>query len=1016
MESSAFRLSPTRCCPIRVGSWNIHAIHDKLENAQVVRWIHQHDVIFLYELRSNSSFTVPGFHVYMNAERRGGGIAVLIRNQIISTVTKIDLTIYNQCWLEMKCLPGIAIAGCYFPPPDSPYHSLEDIARLQCRIIDSNKLCLLVGDLNARCGLEIKKILPSGTSWSYSQLPDPVPHPKSNGRTIIRMCQDLNAVVVNNLHTENKTFPGALTFRKRNRWISELDLCVASIQLIPALENLTFDSSERLPSDHAPMSVALNPEQLGKNWDTLKSRAASLGQHAVGLIPKERRLCKKPIPYSRVHSADFENALQNLEPPTNTDLMDALHSFTEVLYDNAKNHPKQEETFDENRRRWNRILASNDPRLLWKAINWKGGLDRLADHCEVSDDQFRQHFELLLNPDQLQQLDFRDALTSDMYVPLLDDDIQPLEIAYIIQNQLKSNSGCGPDGVSPGLFKHLSPNWFFLLNEMMNRIFHSQYPFVFAQAKMFMIFKKGARNQADNYRGISVMNSIAKIYDYILCNRLTKWFIPDREQAGAQAGRSCLDHIITLRLLISYAASKKKPLYIAFVDFSKAYDRIPRDKLIQSLRELGCGSRMLSAIASMYRVSYGVMGSTLMTFLFGVRQGAPTSCFLFTLYVNEMIRLMKQKCDDDDFLGAIHVLLLMDDTCIVATTRDKCLQKLSVMLEFCQQRDIKVNESKTTFMVVNSNDRAPLVVRGQGETLTIQYCPTYVYLGAHFVDDAKMSSVISRHVETKANQLIKFVNFVSKNRDAPYAVKKKVLDSAFISSIFYSCESWLDCNLDQLNTMYLPALKALLNVRKTTPNLLCLAEAGYPYCKSWIKERQRKFFQNIFKRDVNQSDPLMFAINLHLNARSKIGNVIMNLRNCRENLFVEGMNDIKQTVQGSNASKCITYVTMNPDFVVHNVYSPQSDVPEFARVAFTRLRLSAHNLRIETGRWARIPRDQRLCQCGEVQTEEHVICHCVLSAHVRNHFDHLNFTFPYFFFSDNLLDVAMCTHEIVSLY
>ena len=68
------------------------------------------------------------------------------------------------------------------------------------------------------------------------------------------------------------------------------------------------------------------------------------------------------------------------------------------------------------------------------------------------------------------------------------------------------------------------------------------------------------------------MNSIPKIYDYILCNRLSKWFIPDSEQAGAQPKRGCLEHKISLRLLIEYAIMKRKKLFIVFVDFSAAYE------------------------------------------------------------------------------------------------------------------------------------------------------------------------------------------------------------------------------------------------------------------------------------------------------------------------------------------------------------------------------------------------------------------------------------------------------------
>ena len=61
-----------------------------------------------------------------------------------------------------------------------------------------------------------------------------------------------------------------------------------------------------------------------------------------------------------------------------------------------------------------------------------------------------------------------------------------------------------------------------------------------------------------------------------------------------------------------------------------------------------------------------------------------------------------------------------------------------------------------------------------------------------------------------------------------------------------------------------------------------------------------------------------------------------------------------------------------------------ASVSDRDRVCATRLRLSSHRLAIETGRWSRIPREKRLRACGAIQTEEHVICFCPLSDHVRS--------------------------------
>ena len=54
------------------------------------------------------------------------------------------------------------------------------------------------------------------------------------------------------------------------------------------------------------------------------------------------------------------------------------------------------------------------------------------------------------------------------------------------------------------------------------------------------------------------------------------------------------------------------------------------------------------------------------------------------------------------------------------------------------------------------------------------------------------------------------------------------------------------------------------------------------------------------------------------------------------------------------------------------------------RVELSRFRLSSHGLLVEKGRWSRVPRDERLCVCGVVQDERHVIEECMLTEHLRN--------------------------------
>ncbi len=151
--------------------------------------------------------------------------------------------------------------------------------------------------------------------------------------------------------------------------------------------------------------------------------------------------------------------------------------------------------------------------------------------------------------------------------------------------------------------------------------------------KCSYIYKKGNRLDTGNYRGISILVALAKLYDIILCRWFTLWFKPKFEQAGAQTGRGCEEQILTVRLLMDIARKCKPTLYVTFIDYQKAYDKVDRYKLMSLLDSKGCGTRFLKALGASMTNSAGVIGNETFSTSAGVRQGASTSCPLFTFFI-----------------------------------------------------------------------------------------------------------------------------------------------------------------------------------------------------------------------------------------------------------------------------------------------------------------------------------------------------------------------------------------------
>ena len=131
----------------------------------------------------------------------------------------------------------------------------------------------------------------------------------------------------------------------------------------------------------------------------------------------------------------------------------------------------------------------------------------------------------------------------------------------------------------------------------------------------------------------------------------------------------------------------------------------------------------------MYLFTQFIIGSTFINVGIGVKQGSPTSCFLFILFVDEFIRLIKSRCLSDGFLEWLHLLMLMDDTVVLAASRQRLCEKLNVLSEWCNESGMIINEDKTEFMVFsnsNDTDREPIPLSTKFGIINMTHCSQYI--------------------------------------------------------------------------------------------------------------------------------------------------------------------------------------------------------------------------------------------------------------------------------------------------
>ena len=194
-----------------------------------------------------------------------------------------------------------------------------------------------------------------------------------------------------------------------------------------------------------------------------------------------------------------------------------------------------------------------------------------------------------------------------------------------------------------------------------------------------------------------------------------------------------------------------------------------------------------------------------------------------------------------------------------------CLKKLDEVLDYCEEYGMEINEKKTKFLVINNAqvDKLQLIVQGR----VIDYCSTYLYLGAWFKDDGSSKSALMLHQPAHQEVVNKFAIFCAVNTEMPYRYKLMVMEAAASASLFYGSESWLVTNPNSVIRAYNQLVKCLLGVRANTSVNMCLTEAGIPTAKHVIRNKRRTFLLNKL-RNRNAEEPFQIVHDMCRNANT----------------------------------------------------------------------------------------------------------------------------------------------------
>ena len=434
------------------------------------------------------------------------------------------------------------------------------------------------------------------------------------------------------------------------------------------------------------------------------------------------------------------------------------------------------------------------------------------------------------------------------------------EVKYAMK-RMKNRKAPGIDDIKIEQLKALDDEGIRILTDICNEVYTTGYlPQDLKHSIFVKLPKKTNATECTDYRTLCLMSNVTKIILRIIAERNRRIFEREagKTQSGFMKGKGTREGIFSLRIITEKMLEKHKKVYMCYIDYKKAFDRVYHALLMEVLSRNEIDEKDLKLIRNLYwqqtaSIQTDEGQSSSFPIKRGVRQGCVLSPPLFNVYTNEIFK------ESDELPGIkllgeyINNLRYADDTVLLAESEEELQKLVDAVKEGSLKFGLEMNTKKTKMMIIRRdvNDGSKVEIKVDG--VILEQVESYQYLGQLITEDGRCEKDIRRRISIAKTNFLKMKNVLT-TKKLSMKTRKKILYCYIISTLMYAAETWIINVADwkRIEAFEMWALRKMMKVSYTEhkSNEAVLKQANHKRkIKSEILLRKAKYLGHALRRN-----------------------------------------------------------------------------------------------------------------------------------------------------------------------